>query len=913
MWGFSTQTKAKEREISPDQLIPLLISRVKNSTNASDKREAVRELQRLGERQLSQYVTKEQLTALANALRLNKDDPETAEGIVLTISDLVDEDASNRQSYLQALANAESSIRGIDTLLSVLSSHGFHARYSAMKILTALVEFHSELVPRFAFASNGLHNLVSILNDNENNGILRNEGLLLMKSIAIGDPEVQKIVVYENVFDSLLKIIREEGGIHGGILVEDCLEIFHHLLATNVSNQKYYRDFTGMNSLRPLLTLPEGKLDDSGQKIVVLAMCLVSYFLKPNRDRSEGEVAKTINSITGIVVKRIRRSDGTFETIEEMPVAPKNTLLGVIADLSIHPSPNVESQVEALRCLTMLVAGRDSVKSRVVTFVAERPSGLYKWLDVVTAFVTDGDIQRQHSASELLNALFDGGESASHVATGLAADSAASAVAATHPAHSLIRGIVDNASPAASPGHTGPPKLHGSNGLNGAANGVAEAGGPLQDEGMSRAPRLLTAAHCAYLLSMLLAHASPQALNPGLSQSTHEGVPTFAVLLACLRNVVRQGSDLVASNGLFRLVLHWARQDPQAALLFVADKANIPFFAETANAEGIEPVGTQVLSTLLIGQLYLTLLHEDNPGSEVGLARRNLRDALVRRIGTERLISWYTTLAKDPAYSSASPFFSTSTLQPWDSGLVAITTQIYDEIIVALHSECPPLQPPAPAALTNGHSNDSLHELLQKQEAEIVQLRAELQDRKLSAPPDGHRPNNLCADSCSGDENVALQTALKTQGQLEKQLSYIESELKSKDEVIHEKSEKIRLLEDDNQLLLQSVTNMEERSSKLALLQQLAFDVPELKSALEAAGAMRYLEPGSEPTTPCHVGNSSQVLPEEKVEHSHVSLEEYEALFAKVQQMEADQDDLFVLLGEYDERLRQLNSDPAPG
>lgn len=56
--------------------------------------------------------------------------------------------------------------------------------------------------------------------------VICNDGVLLLQVLIRSNGVIQKIVVFENVFERLLDIILEEGNSDGGIVVEDCLILF---------------------------------------------------------------------------------------------------------------------------------------------------------------------------------------------------------------------------------------------------------------------------------------------------------------------------------------------------------------------------------------------------------------------------------------------------------------------------------------------------------------------------------------------------------------------------------------------------------------------------------------------------------------------------------------------------------------
>lgn len=67
--------------------------------------------------------------------------------------------------------------------------------------------------------------------------MLRNEALLLLPALLAGNADLQKIVAFSGAFEKLLAIVEREGGIEGGIIVQDVLVAIGALLRFNVSNQ----------------------------------------------------------------------------------------------------------------------------------------------------------------------------------------------------------------------------------------------------------------------------------------------------------------------------------------------------------------------------------------------------------------------------------------------------------------------------------------------------------------------------------------------------------------------------------------------------------------------------------------------------------------------------------------------------
>ena len=85
--------------------------------------------------------------------------------------------------------------------------------------------------------------------------------MLLIIHLSAGHTDIQKMITFSNAFDQVFSIIETEGGVEGGIVVQDCLQLLSNLLGFNVSNQKYFRETGGLPKLAALLALgPEDKV-----------------------------------------------------------------------------------------------------------------------------------------------------------------------------------------------------------------------------------------------------------------------------------------------------------------------------------------------------------------------------------------------------------------------------------------------------------------------------------------------------------------------------------------------------------------------------------------------------------------------------------------------------------------------------
>jgi hypothetical protein len=132
--------------------------------------------------------------------------------------------------------------------LECLESTDFYSRLYALQLLSNLLKARPTVIQKCLLSSaTGISRLVVSLNDNRE--AVRNETLLVLIALTDGNPEIQKLVAFENAFEILFAIIEQEGGVDGGIVVQDCLQLLGNLLRYNSSNQNYFRETRGVQRL----------------------------------------------------------------------------------------------------------------------------------------------------------------------------------------------------------------------------------------------------------------------------------------------------------------------------------------------------------------------------------------------------------------------------------------------------------------------------------------------------------------------------------------------------------------------------------------------------------------------------------------------------------------------------------------
>lgn len=150
----------------------------------------------------------------------------------------------------------------ITIVLSYLEEFDFKVRWPAIKLLTSLLaNRHKDIQEIILVSPMAVSRLMDLLMDTRE--VIRNDALLLLIELIKGNANIQKIVAFENAFDRIFDVIRDEGFSDGGIVVEDCLILMINLLKNNSSNQQFFKEGSYIQRLAPMLSLPP-ELEETG-------------------------------------------------------------------------------------------------------------------------------------------------------------------------------------------------------------------------------------------------------------------------------------------------------------------------------------------------------------------------------------------------------------------------------------------------------------------------------------------------------------------------------------------------------------------------------------------------------------------------------------------------------------------------
>lgn len=248
------------------EIVERLVDRVKNSTLLEDRRDACRALKALS-KQYRVEVGAQGMDALCQVLELDRADGETVSYALDILCNVMSVEVFDEEEHPEVYQSSKTSLGeqfteifmkqtdNIGLVLGFLEEDDFQVRWPALKLLTSLIHNRPRDLQEIILVSPmSVSKLMDLLLDSRE--VIRNDALILLTHLTKGNANIQKIVAFENAFDRLFDVMADEGYADGGIVVEDCLAIFHNLLKNNTSNQNFFKEGSYIQRLSPMFALP---------------------------------------------------------------------------------------------------------------------------------------------------------------------------------------------------------------------------------------------------------------------------------------------------------------------------------------------------------------------------------------------------------------------------------------------------------------------------------------------------------------------------------------------------------------------------------------------------------------------------------------------------------------------------------
>lgn len=405
-------------------VVRTLMLRIETCQVVSDRRDALRELSDVPD--LGSYLSVEHSRTLLHIAKEAVGVDHEVTSVVLEILSTATDPSNTSSDHSERILGA---VLDVPFFLGYFDDASFWSKYRAVQMIQRLEQTHTATVHQQLLATHGLHAIIDVLNDDSNGGALRNEGLVLLAALTATNQELQTIIAFENGFDSLFQIIKEESGLAGGVVVTDCLSTIMNMLRGNNATQKFFREMGCARHLVPILNA----VSPSPVEVQALA--------KPSASGPPlwvSEVAAPISPDASVTLHRcfailqclLKGSDMNGEGATTRTALVHAGLIPGLAAVAYAPSERIDPPIrtEALRTIVLMlhkarvscdafsqcrVSQRYDISSERNWFVGSTVWGTLRLM------VSTTDEATQCACSSILGALVDASGSSVAVASAL--------------------------------------------------------------------------------------------------------------------------------------------------------------------------------------------------------------------------------------------------------------------------------------------------------------------------------------------------------------------------------------------------------------------------------------------------------------------------------------------------------------
>ncbi|KAK6825039.1 hypothetical protein PG987_012533 [Apiospora arundinis] len=252
---FSSIATAPAKQ-SVGETITILSGRLSSATLLEDRRAAILGLRSFA-KEYPASVASGALRSLIGSLSKDGEDVDTVKVVLETLLMLFnpnqDSPEASEEIALWLADEFTQRQENVTLLLDFLETTDFYSRLYSLQLLSAILSARTERTEECILkAVPGISRLVAVLD--ERREAVRNEALSLLTYLTPANPEIQKVVAFEDAFERIFAIIAAEGGlVEGDRVVEDCLILLANLLRLNAFNQSSFRETGHVPQLSRLL------------------------------------------------------------------------------------------------------------------------------------------------------------------------------------------------------------------------------------------------------------------------------------------------------------------------------------------------------------------------------------------------------------------------------------------------------------------------------------------------------------------------------------------------------------------------------------------------------------------------------------------------------------------------------------
>ncbi|XP_065910290.1 general vesicular transport factor p115-like [Dysidea avara] len=392
-FGSIMGSQADQQEPSGADTVEKLCNRVSSATLLADRRDALRALKSLSKTYRLEVGT-HAMDIVINVLQTDRMDTEITGYALETLANVMSAETNSPEDLgVQFIEMFIKKQDNVALILNALEEFDFQIRRPAVKLLTALLTVKSgELQDTILVIPLGISRIMELLSDTRE--VIRNDGLLLLLQLTTSNSQIQKIIAFENGFETLMGIVQAEGYSEGGIVVQDCLAVMENLLKSNNSNQSFFREASLITRLVQFFKFDGSQTTWGDQKVanVSLMLKVIRILVAPNNTQQNiiacqkaieqcgllshlcsfmfaGGVPteiliETINTVAE-VIRGYRTNQQFFDTVQIPSTPPRSAILALLMSMVSDKQP-VPLRFAALYCFQSYLYKNDSGQEKVI-------------------------------------------------------------------------------------------------------------------------------------------------------------------------------------------------------------------------------------------------------------------------------------------------------------------------------------------------------------------------------------------------------------------------------------------------------------------------------------------------------------------------------------------------------------------
>ncbi|EPY51933.1 tethering factor Uso1 [Schizosaccharomyces cryophilus OY26] len=262
-----------------DEAISTLCDRLEHATLFEDRKAAALGIKSFA-REFKELVAAHGLKGIIRSLHRDSSDPELLR-VALETCLILTKSSDEKTSSDTALWVSDQFIlnhENIQCLLNSVQHDDFYVQLYSIELFSSILACRpAELKDCIQSFPSAISTVMTPLRDTSEP--IRNAALYFLKDLTMNCASLQKLVVFENAFESILSILDDENGVEGGLISADALVFLDTLLNDNITNQHFFRESNQIPNIIRLLR-PDSFIDANWDSLRTRCVNLVLHVLQ---------------------------------------------------------------------------------------------------------------------------------------------------------------------------------------------------------------------------------------------------------------------------------------------------------------------------------------------------------------------------------------------------------------------------------------------------------------------------------------------------------------------------------------------------------------------------------------------------------------------------------------------------------